>query len=229
MLKKFKLKPIKLVLNGKTISLTGDNINIDSNNFSVDENGKMTCSDAHITGGNINMTGDDTTPAITIKSYDEDTLEMYPSNFYMHYNYSESKISQFLQKYGYTVKDETSEEETNVFTYGITTPTLTQTSREENKKNFEKLENALNILKQTEIYKYNLKSQKDGDKKHIGFVIGKNYKYSHELTAEDDSGKEIGVDNYSMTSVLWKAMQEQQEIIEQLQKEVKELKGGQDK
>ena len=48
MLNKFKLKPIKLVLNGKTINLTGDSINIDSNNFSVDEEGNMTDWQAYV-------------------------------------------------------------------------------------------------------------------------------------------------------------------------------------
>ena len=114
---------------------------------------------------------------------------------------------------------------TQISASGITTPTVTQTSREENKKNFEKLENALDILKATDIYKYNFKEQKDGEKKHIGFVIGENYNYSHEITAEDKDEKEIGVDNYSMTSVLWKAVQEQQEIIENLQKQIDDLKG----
>lgn len=108
---------------------------------------------------------------------------------------------------------------------GITTPTLTQTSREESKKNFKKLQNGLAIIKNTDIYKYNLKGQEDGDKKHIGFVIGENFKYSHEITAENEKGEEIGVDTYSMISVAYKAIQEQQEQIEQLQKEINKLKG----
>lgn len=107
---------------------------------------------------------------------------------------------------------------------GITTPLLTQTSREETKKNFEKLENGLDIVKATEIYKYNLKSEEDTKKKHIGFVISKNYKYSNEITSEDEKGKEIGVDTYSMVSVLWRAVQEQQEQIETMQKEINQLK-----
>ena len=107
---------------------------------------------------------------------------------------------------------------------GITTPVLTQTSQEENKKNFEKLENGLDIVKATDIYKYNLKDEEDTKKKHIGFVIGKDYKYAHEITAEDNEGKEIGVDIYSMVSVLWKAVQEQQEQIEAMQKEINQLK-----
>lgn len=108
---------------------------------------------------------------------------------------------------------------------GITTPTVTQTSKEEKKKNFEKLENALNIIKNTDIYKYNLKSQTDDDKKHIGFVIGKNYKYSKEITSVDKSGNEIGADLYSFVSVCCKAIQEQQEQIEELENRIKKLEG----
>lgn len=114
---------------------------------------------------------------------------------------------------------------TEIKASGITTPSLTQTSREETKKNFEKLENGLDIVKATEIYKYNLKSEEDTKKKHIGFVIGKNYKYAHEITAEDNEGKEIGVDTYSMVSVLWKAVQELTAKVEKLEQEVQ---NGQD-
>ena len=108
---------------------------------------------------------------------------------------------------------------------GITTPKVTQTSMETDKKNFEKIsDNAIEIIKATDIYKYNLKSEKDTEKKHIGFVIGDKYNYSKEITAVDENGNEIGVDNYAMTSVCFKAIQEQQEIIEQLQEEIKKLK-----
>jgi len=104
---------------------------------------------------------------------------------------------------------------------GVTTPQVIQTSKEEEKKNFEKLQNGLDIINNTDIYKYNLKTEKDNDKKHIGFVIGKNYKYREEITSANNDG----VDTYSMISVAYKAIQEQQEQIEQLQKEIKELKG----
>lgn len=108
---------------------------------------------------------------------------------------------------------------------GITTPTLVQTSKAEDKKDFEKLENALEEVINTEIYSYHLKSQNEEDKKHIGFVIGEDFKYSHLITAENEEKEEIGVDTYSMVSVLWKAVQEQQKQIEKLQKEIEILKG----
>lgn len=122
-----------------------------------------------------------------------------------------------------TVTDEGNK--TTILATGITTPTVTQTSKESDKKNFEKLNNALEEVMHTDIYKYNLKSQENEDKKHIGFVIGKDFKYSHLITVEDENKEEIGVDPYSMVSVLWRAVQEQQEQIEQLQKEIKILKG----
>ena len=102
----------------------------------------------------------------------------------------------------------------------ITTPKLTQTSLAERKKNFEKFNsNALDIIKQIELYKYNLKGEADTDKKHIGFVIGDRYKYSKEVTSNDNTG----VDLYSFVSVCCKAIQEQQEHIQKLQNKIEEL------
>ena len=91
---------------------------------------------------------------------------------------------------------------------------LTQTSLADKKKNFEKLENALDIVKDTDIYKYNFNFEEETDKKHIGFVIGDKYNYREEITSAKNDGAEI----YSMVSVLWKAVQEQQKEIEELRK-----------
>ena len=98
----------------------------------------------------------------------------------------------------------------------ITCVSLTQTSKEEAKKNFEKLKNAKEILKATDIYKYNLKNENDEDKKHIGFVIGNKYNYSEEITSKDNDGANI----YSMVSVLWQVVKEQQEEIEKLKEKL---------
>ena len=104
---------------------------------------------------------------------------------------------------------------------GIVCTTLTQTSLEESKKNFEKLENGLDIVLGTEIYKYNLKNEDDSQKKHIGFVIGADRNYKEEITSKDNDG----VDLYSMISASYKAIQEQQKQIEELKEEIKRLKG----
>ena len=206
--------------------MTSDNISINSNNFSVDKYGNMICYNADIRGGNINMVGDNTSPTITIIDgiTDGDIIEMYPSNFYMSYWYpgDDCVVSQFLQKSGYYVVNEYTGQSTSVDYYGIRTPSVTQTSKEEDKKNFEKFENALEIIKNIDIYKYNLKQEQDGTKKHIGFVIGDKYNYSEEVTSKDNDG----VDIYSFVSLCCEAIKEQQEEIELLKEEIKILKEG---
>lgn len=99
----------------------------------------------------------------------------------------------------------------------ITCVSLTQTSKEENKKNFEKLKNAKEILKSTDIYKYNFIEDEDTAKKHIGLVIGDKFNYSEDITAPNNDG----VDIYSMLSVLWQVVKEQQEEIDKLKEEIK--------
>ena len=96
---------------------------------------------------------------------------------------------------------------------------LEQTSLKEMKKNFEKFENALDIIKNTDIYKFNYNKESDDIKKHIGLVIGKEYNYAQEITNNSNDG----VDLYSMVSVCFKAIKEQQEQIEDLKKRIEEL------
>lgn len=102
---------------------------------------------------------------------------------------------------------------------GITTPILTQTSLEESKKNFEKLESGLSIIKDIDIYKYNLKSEEDNTKKHIGFVIGDEYKYSKEVTSSNNEG----VDIYSFVAICCKAIQELIEKNKELEQRIEKL------
>lgn len=194
------------LLAGNTINLTSKNIVISSDSFQVNKNGKLTCSDVTITGGKIDMTRIGTVvPIVKVTNGSQ---------------YS------FMQAGSLQISDGASE--TLVLSSGIETPSLTQTSLASEKKNFEKLENALQEILKTDIYKYHLKAQKDADKKHIGFVIGDEFKHSREITSEDAKGNETGVDLYSMVSVLWKAVQEQQELIEQIQKKLerKELENA---
>jgi hypothetical protein len=102
----------------------------------------------------------------------------------------------------------------------ITCVSLNQTSLKEQKKNFEKLENALEIIKNIDIYKYNMKNEDDTDKKHIGFVIGDDFNYSKEITSKEN--KEVDI--YSFVSVCCQAIQEQQKEIELLKQEMEKLK-----
>lgn len=98
--------------------------------------------------------------------------------------------------------------------------TVHTTSLESEKKNIKLYEkSALNEILDSDIYKYNLKVEEDTAQKHIGLVIGDNYKTSKEVTNKS------GVDLYSMIAVAWKAIQEQQEQIKELKKEIEKLKG----
>ena len=97
---------------------------------------------------------------------------------------------------------------------GVITCTSVNPSLEENKKNIEKFDKGLQVVKDTDIYRFNYKYENDDIKRHIGFVIGDKYNYSKEITSQGNDGAEL----YSMISVLWAAVKEQQEQIEELRK-----------
>lgn len=221
---------------GNSINLSSKNITIKSNNFNVDENGNMSCSNANvsgkitsnnatITGGNITLNGNSGTRMIRVQKNNSNSTMTYitPNMLGINDNGNTAELGVDSPSLDLTV---TGVSMTHVGYEGITTPSVTQTSKESMKKNIELYtDNALNIIKNSEIYKYNFKSEKDTDKKHIGFVIGDEggiYKTPDEVISSNGEG----VDNYIESSILWKAVQEQQEMIEQLQKEIKELKGG---
>ena len=111
--------------------------------------------------------------------------------------------------------------ETIISTTGITTPRVIQTSLESIKKNISLYnENALEKVLNNDIYTYNLKSENDTDKKHIGFIIGDKYRTPKEVISKEGNAIEL----YSAIGILWKAVQEQQNQIEQMKKEIAELK-----
>lgn len=224
------MKPTKSVLNGKNINLTGDNTIITSNNFNVDKDGNMSCNNAtmhdisinsaimnnsQIQGGNLKMWGNTTNDGVRVFS------DNTQNTTYMAYMVSDSIGVNKGSHSASMLSDAITVGESTMYEDHIVTPYLTQTSQEKNKKNFEKLQNnALSILKTIDIYKYNLKNEKDTDKKHIGFVIGDKFNYSKEVTSIDNKG----VDNYSFTSLCCKAIQELSTKVEELEKEIKRLK-----
>lgn len=209
---------IKYRWSGKEINLTSENTTIKSTNFNVDKNGNMNCNNAtiksaSIDGGNLKMWGNDTLDGVRVfKDSSKDTL-------YMAYMVSDSigiNKGEFSSAMG---PDFITTGNSTILPNQIITPTLTQTSLESQKKNFEKLKNAIDIIKSVDIYKYNLKSEEEGTKKHIGFVIGDKYRYSKELTSNNNDGADI----YSLASCCLAAIQEQQEEIEQLKLKIEEM------
>lgn len=86
------------------------------------------------------------------------------------------------------------------------------------KKNIERYQSrALDEILKTDIYMFNYKSQEES-KKTIGTIIGDGYNCSKEIMS---SNKE-GINLYSMVSIAYKAIQEQQDEIKKLQAKDKE-------
>ena len=212
----------KLDFKGKEFNLTGEEITIKSKNFNVDSNGIMKCKGATLE--NINIEVADSSGNIinfndlglNIKDSDGNIITLLNSNDL--YLTSSDNYRAFINPY-YLIFSNTKESGNRIKldnTDGsIKCISLTQTSLEEKKKNIELLTNAKEILNSTDIYKYNFKDEKDDAKPHIGFVIGNNYNYSKEITSKDNDGAEL----YSMLSVLWQVVKEQQVEIDKLKEE----------
>ena len=221
----------KINLNGKTINLTSDNIAIKSTNFNVDKNGNLTCNNAKmnnatmnnakITNGAIKMESDSGTNSISLIDKNNKNNYLGISDLgVVIYGGSDNEISIQCDKYGTTSIDLAQgwNGYTGITPFEITTPKVTQTSLEKDKKNFKKFENAIEIIKDIDIYKYNLKSEDNETKKHIGFVIGDKFNYSEEVTSQNNDG----VDLYSFVSLCCQAIKEQQKKIEELEQRLEE-------
>ena len=229
------------VQQGTKINLNDGSIK--SKNWSLNSQGKMTCksatlNDVTITEGNLEITDDGTMIGGNIHIKQKNN----PSNYNTLFSqglYIEKQASNNCRDTGMCYTDQfgigRARNSDNVTIAGIwgnimegtqielvvrdqysrtsITPSgVSPSSLQSIKKNFEKLENALDIVKNTDIYKYHLKSQEDTEKKHVGFVIGEDFNYSDIITNNDNTGAEL----YSMVSVLWQAVKEQQIEIENL-------------
>ena len=214
---------LNLIANNQ-INLTSKNISIASNNYNVDQNGNMYCSKATITGGSVVLNGNAGTQLIKVQRNNSNYTMAYIAPDIMAVNDNSDRVEIGCQGYPSVDVYRSGVSGTYISHTGIRTPTVTQTSKESTKKNIQKYDKtALDIVNNSDLYEYNYKFEKDTDKKHIGFIIGDqggNYKTPDEVIAQSKEG----IDNNTMVSILWKAFQEQQEIIERLQKEFKEIK-----
>ena len=183
-------------------------------------NFKGIISSSEINGSIIKVGGDSGDPQFVADSGDGYRTFIYPLGLVHEYDERNAYVAIEKGSIGLgTFSSDSMTETAQITNEEIRIPIVTQTSLQEYKKNFEKLQdNALEILKQIDIYKYNLKNEQDTDKKHIGFVIGNNYKYSKEVTSLDNKG----VDNYSFTSLCCKAIQELSQKVEELENKLKE-------
>lgn len=195
------------LLAGNTINLTSKNIAISSKYLNIDYEGNLVLNSI---GGNV----------LKIKNPNYSSRNIYMNDQFIGINADSENgvviIGVVDKKYGTIMLRGNGT--TTVSANKITTPILEQTSLATQKKNIEKMkESAIKILKDIDIYKYNLKNEKGTKKKHIGFVIGDDFNYSQEVTGENNEG----VDTYSFISLCCKAIQEQQQQIENLENKIK--------
>lgn len=99
-----------------------------------------------------------------------------------------------------------------------TAGTFISGSLEKLKTNIAKAPPSLEKVKNSEVYIYNLKAEKDEENKHYGFVIGDKYKTPKEVISKNGDG----IDTYSMCSILWKAVQELTQKVESLEDKLNE-------
>ena len=102
--------------------------------------------------------------------------------------------------------------------------TFSNISSEEKKRSIEPYkDSALDKIKEADIYTYSYENEKKSANKHIGLVIGDKYNTPKELVVDTEGEDAQGIDLYAMISMAWKAIQEQQEKIDALEKRVTEL------
>lgn len=215
------------LLAGNTINLTSKNIVISSTNFNVDSNGNVVLKDdstssTYTSFKIINTNGD---RYVILKpfllDFNNDTNGNYIQNrvtdgsSYIYMGYETKKVEIQTTKDSASIWLTNGNENTTITQSGVTTPKVTQTSLESIKKNITKFtKNATNIINNSDIYEYNLKSDKDEDKKLIGFVIGDNYKTPDEVISKEGQAVEL----YSAIGILWKGFQERQSKIDKIDK-----------
>lgn len=193
----------KLNFKGKKINLTADDIEINSDILSVNKNGIVSIKDN--ASGNVSNFEIIKNTGEKCDVWGRSIEFTENANIHSRFGLNTLDINNGIKYLSY--------DQGNLYISGQIYPS----SLEEMKKNFEKLESGLDIINDTEIYKYNMKFEADNTKKHIGFVIGNSYKYSKEIT----SVKNNSVDLYSMVAVAYKAIQEQQEEIKRLKEMIK--------
>lgn len=213
---------------GNALNLTSKNMTIISTNFNVDKNGNLTCSAANITGGKITLDGDDTNPKFIVSNNEQKEALITPTKFWLKYagrtaawlSIDGNGKGSLQMPYDGYASFYGSGAGTEINSTGITTPKLTQTSIKSKKKNIKKLNvNAIELIKDSDICLYNFKGEKAKSKKHIGLVIGDGYNCPDEVIAQDGQG----VEQYSMTSLAWKAIQELIEENNNLKQRIEKL------
>lgn len=235
----------KINQSAEAVSIDAKKININgtvsaNGNFKVDQNGNMECNNGKFKGGEIILKGGTKeNPKFMIENPNNTSEFAYitPSGIqcgsdadgYLAFNNGvlnvgrdDGSLLQLTQPAGGKGNFYMYVADAYVVQGNMHALNFLHDSLESLKKNIQPFtDNALDIIRNIDIYEYNFKCEKDTAKKHIGFVIGDKYNYSKRITGADNTG----ADSYAFASLCCKAIQEQQEQIEELKKEIEKLKG----
>ena len=210
---------------------------IKRNNFNVDKNGNMTCNNA-VMQGKINATSGKI-GSFEITSYGSLTTNGYSASLTAESNGLRTQINptglyfdiangnslrntaKFMGGYNPEIMLTSNDVFTVIKSDLVQSPTILQASTEKIKKNIKDFKHGLKIVKESNIFTYNLKTESETDKKHIGFIIGEKYSTPSEVIAKTSDS----IDLYAMTSILWQAVKELTEKVEDLENK---LEGGQE-
>lgn len=245
----------KIALDGKNIDLTADNITIDSDNFSVDKYGNINCNNGNFNdgyfNGNINIGGDESNPKFTCTDGDA-KVEIWPGTVWVEDDVYNTTCG--IQKYGFFARDSDGDE-SDYNSYGIrSVPTYNSTqsgsanlrvgsdghfhratgsSKRWKRDITEQIDENLNpeLLYKLPVkqFKYNKdyldKKDKRYNKNIIGF-IAEDVQEIYEIATEyDEDGKVEMWNSDVMIPAMLKLIQQQHNKIENLQKQIDELKG----
>ena len=234
----------KISLAGKTIDMTTDNIAINSTNFKVNKNGVVS-----LTGGNGQTSG---LSSFNIDAGRYVTLKEYYNRILMENSSADVSADIQIGDSGSGVEGSIGVRSNGFCTMSApddgnpylscgnnsgNTSTITPTvvhsgdymeanayhylSDAKLKTDIQRYDfNAIPLIVNSDIYKYKFKNT---GKEEFGLVIGEGYRTPDEIIENHDGTYSINA--YRMNTVTWKAIQEQQQQIEELQKEIKLLKG----
>ena len=190
------------------INLTSKNISITSENFNVDTLGKVILKDA----------GDGLTSNFRVEDKNNSSIySILGSSWIIMHNTDTSIALNTSLPY---LSLSNTDSQTTITANKVSSPLLEQTSLESKKKNFESFNKGLELITSSDFYLYNLKTEEDGTKKHIGLVIGKNYNTPVEFINKTEDG----IDLYSLISACGDAIKTLNNRIIELEKQVKEMK-----
>lgn len=197
-----------------------------NNGFIVDEEGNMICNNGTfngvINGGKISVVGNDTQddPYITLVSPE------YTDRYPVQTDIWSTGISVIDYRDGAEpcIRTEVEGGFAQLIGNEVEAFDFVPVSLESEKTNFEEFKDGLELIMNSDLYRYTYKRQGENAKKHIGLVIpdeGGDFKTPDEVITE----KGNGIDMYSMISIAWASIKQQQQQIEELKNEIKKLKG----